>query len=185
MISFLPGAEVEIEYGKTTATPCSVVTIDDSPSGSGSMYTQVEDHPLVTWATLARFPYDVPGKDEENNPDLRKKDKYPIPETVKKLNGVSVAVVGFMIPVDLDADGGKAASFMLIRSQMTCCFGIAPRMNEWVFVQMEEGKTADAVMDVPVTVFGVLSVGEKHSSKWSLYRLVSNKVAFLKQSSWQ
>jgi len=132
----------------------------------------------VTWATLARFPYDVPGKDEQANPGLRKKDKYPIPEAVKKLNGQNVAVAGYMVPLEVRAEDGKAASFMLVRSQMTCCFGIAPKMNEWVFVQMGKEGAAKVVMDIPVTAFGVLSVGEDYSGQWTLYRMTADKTSY-------
>ena len=174
----LNGAEMVIEYGATSATPCVVKMIDDSKTDPGSIYSQVDGHPLVTWATLARFPYDVPGKDEQANPGLRKKDKYPIPEAVKKLNGQNVAVAGYMVPLEVRAEDGKAASFMLVRSQMTCCFGIAPKMNEWVFVQMGKEGAAKVVMDIPVTAFGVLSVGEDYSGQWTLYRMTADKTSY-------
>lgn len=96
-----------------------------------------------------------------------------------------MAVVGFMIPLETNEAGDKATSFILARSQATCCYGIIPKMNEWMFVQMESGKNADAIMDVPVTVFGTLSVGEekKANTGWSLYRMVSDKVVVPK-SNW-
>ncbi len=52
-------------------------------------------------------------------------------------------------------------------------------MNEWMFVQMVQGKAADATMDVPVTVFGTLAVGEekKENMGWSLYRMAGQKVS--------
>jgi hypothetical protein len=50
--------------------------------------------------------------------------------------------------------------FILLRNQGLCCFGTVPRMNEWVHVVMAEGTHAPYAMDLPITVFGTLSVGE-------------------------
>ena len=81
-------------------------------------------------------------------------------------------------------NGDKATSFILARNQATCCYGIVPRLNEWMFVQMKKGASTDAIMDVPLTVFGTLSVGEekKQNQAWNLYRMVSDKVLIPK--SW-
>lgn len=144
-----------------------------------TVYPLVDGHSLVTWDTLAHFPYDAPDIDEEIDPKLRlKKKKHPIPGFIKKLAGEKIAVVGFMIPLETDDKEERATSFILNRSQASCCYGIIPKMNEWMFVQMEKGKTAEAIMDVPVTVFGTLDVGEKKEvdQGWSLYRMVSDKV---------
>jgi len=85
-----------------------------------------------------------------------------------------------MVPLEVREEDGKAASFMLVQSQMTCCFGIAPKMNEWVFVQMGKEGAAKVMMDIPVTVFGVLSVGEDYSGQWTLCRMTADKTAYPK-----
>lgn len=164
-------------------TACPVQAGRDLKSGPVTLYPLVENHKLVTWETLAHFPYDIPDIEEEIDPELRlKKKKYPIPGYIKKLDGEKVAIVGFMIPVDTNEAGDKATSFILARSQATCCFGITLKMNEWMFVQMEKGKNSEAVMDVPVTVFGTLTVGEekKEGQGWNLYHMVSDKVGIPK-----
>ena len=151
----------------------------DLKSAPATVYTQLEGHPLVTWNTLAHFRYDAPNIEEEIDPNLRlKKKRYPVPGFVKALDKASVATYGFMIPIDTDESGNKVLSFILARSQATCCYGITPQMNEWMFVTMAPGKPAELMMDVPVTVFGGLSVGEekKKDMGWSLYRMVSAKV---------
>jgi hypothetical protein len=148
----------------------------------------VDQHLLVPWGDLSGFPYATPEVEAEVDPDygIKLRKKYRIPGFIRELNGVKVAIIGFLIPLDLDPAGRKAVSFILAKSQATCCFGIAPRMNEWMFVKMEPGKTTDAVMDVPVTVFGTLEVGEARGKDegWSLYRMTSSKVAFPKDSFW-
>jgi hypothetical protein len=167
------GGNAVVPYA--TAVPPAV----DLKSAPITVYPQVDGHALVTWDTLSHFDYDSPSIDEEIDPKLRrKKKKYPIPGFIKLLNGASVAVVGFMIPLDTNEAGDKATSFILARSQATCCYGITPKMNEWMFVQMKKGKEAETMMDMPVTAFGTLAVGEEKKSDtgWTLYRMVSDKV---------
>ena len=151
MVSYLaPLNPVRGQSTGRTPNACPVQAGRDSKSGPVTLYPLVENHKLVTWETLAHFPYDIPDIEEEIDPSLRlKKKKYPIPGYIKKLNGEKVAIVGFMIPVDTNEAGDKATSFILARSQATCCFGITVKMNEWMFVKMEKGKESEAVMDVP------------------------------------
>jgi hypothetical protein len=162
--------------GSAYLPPLKPVDLNTPPV---TVYSQVENHSLVPWNTLAHFEYDAPDIDEEIDPHLRlKKKKRPIPDFVKNLDGATIAVVGFMIPLDTDDADQKATSFILARTQASCCYGIVPKMNEWMFVRMAKGKTADVMMDCPITVFGTLSVGEEkeENAGWSLYRMVSDKV---------
>jgi len=151
-------------------------------------YPLSEGHYCVPWGDLSGFPYATPGIESEIDPKYGEtlKKKYRIPGFIQNLNDIKVAVVGFLIPLDLDASGRKALSFILAKSQATCCYGIAPKMNEWIYVKMEPGRSTEPVMDVPVTVFGSLEVGEARGKNegWSLYRMVSSKVTFPKESFW-
>jgi hypothetical protein len=146
-----------------------------------TVFTSLENHSLVPWTTLAHFPYETPDIEELGKPHTKsvsKKEKFSIPDFVRRLDGTPVAVVGFMIPLALNDAGDKTTSFILARSQATCCYGITPRMNEWMYVEMEKGKSAEATMDIPITVFGTLSVGAQiKESNWTLYRMVANKVS--------
>jgi hypothetical protein len=181
-------------FGKTGAgkvgaipTACPVIKGRKAMSAPITVYQQLEKHPLVTWDTLAHFPYDSPDIDEEIEPKLRsKRKKYSIPDFIQQLNGTPIAVYGFMIPLDTDEKGEKATTFILARSQATCCYGITPLMNEWMYVQMAKGKQAEILMDDPVTVFGTIDIGEiKDKDKgWSLYRMVSDKVIIPKTQNW-
>ena len=168
-----------------TPTACPVQIGRDSKSAPPTVFSQVENHPLVPWETLAHFQYDIPDWDDKQKPKSRLKNKkFPIPDFIQRLNGTNVAVVGFMIPLDTNGQGDRVFSFILAMSRASCCYGIVPKMNEWMFIQMEKGKDADDTMDVPVTVFGTFEVGEeiaKHQG-WSLYRMVSDKVVVQKQN---
>jgi len=51
-------------------------------------------------------------------------------------------------------------------------------LNGWVFVTMAGRKTVEPTMDVPVTVYGTLSVGPSSAGEagMSLYRLLADGV---------
>ena len=82
-----------------------------------------------------------------------------IPNEVKQIDEKKVAITGFMLPIDVDK--GKVKRFLLLKSTMSCCFGVAPRINEVVYVESSKKQKIQAVMDMPITVFGKLSVGQQ------------------------
>ncbi len=81
-----------------------------------------------------------------------------VPAKVMELHGKDVKVIGYMLPVDFDS--GEVKSFMLLNNQMGCCFGIMPRANDFVYVEMPEGKSAKYMTDIPLRVTGRLKIGE-------------------------
>jgi hypothetical protein len=82
-----------------------------------------------------------------------------IPEAVRELDGRLVAIQGFMLPLRLE--GGLVTELLLMRDQSMCCFGVIPRMNDWVGVTMA-APGVKALMDQPVIVYGRLHVGETY-----------------------
>ena len=113
----------------------------------------LDGKPLVDFSRLACFNYDYPDEDGGiQAPKNSKRKKLGIPDSVLSLNGTSVAIPGFMIPMDQDEEGDKTTYFILARNQMTCCFGVPPGLNEWVSVRMEKGKKAELEMDRLVLV---------------------------------
>jgi hypothetical protein len=80
-----------------------------------------------------------------------------IPAAIKKLNGSKVIVTGFMLPVKMGNNNELTTEFLLLKSQLLCCYGIAPQANEWVLVEMPKG--VKPVMDVPISFRGTLRVG--------------------------
>jgi len=125
-----------------------------------------ENNLWVPFALLSSFPYEPP-----SNAKNGQTDSGQIPEQVKELNGKQVAVQGFMIPVAFNE--GRVTSFILASNQMLCCFGMTPRMNEFVVVEMAEGKTARYLPDLPVVAFGKLDVSERYRGGFvdSVYRM--------------
>lgn len=82
-----------------------------------------------------------------------------IPDKVKQLDEKKVAITGYMLPIDVD--GGEVKRLLLLQSTMSCCFGVAPRINEVIYVESSRKQKIQMVMDVPITVFGRLSVGQQ------------------------
>jgi hypothetical protein len=79
-----------------------------------------------------------------------------IPQSVQSLDGRKVLIQGFLLPVKMDE--GLAVEFLLMRNQSMCCYGVPPKINEWITVQMT-AKGVKPVMDQPIAVTGTLHVG--------------------------
>ena len=96
-----------------------------------------------------------------------------IPPSVKALNGQPVYLKGFMLPLDLDAQG--VTKFMLNASIDMCYFGAPVRLNDWIMVTMKPGKKA-RFTHLQTGVWGRLEVGEevKNGRTVSIYRLVAD-----------
>ena len=99
----------------------------------------------------------------------------PIPDSVKSLDNHEVAIIGFMLPLKLE--NGRVSEFLLMRSRSFCCFGIPLQLNEWVHVRMV-GEGVKSIMDVPLTVYGTLHVGEivKNGQMSSIYQMDGEKM---------
>ena len=98
-----------------------------------------------------------------------------IPQTIKTLDNQKVAVRGFMLP--LKQENGLATDFILLRNRMMCCYGMMPKVNEWIHVRMG-GKGVRCIMDTPVTMSGKLHVEEYRENRTMLgiYRLDGEKL---------
>ena len=160
------------------------------------LFSQKRGYWVVDFESLSSFPVEEPSalenmntrRDDTNSDPYERgttdmKKKTQIPGFIQALNGQKVEVGGFMIPLITVKD--RVSSFILAQSQMTCCFGIAPKLNQWIYVTMEKGETTELKMDIPITVSGTLSVGRKYDEEnkgWYLYKMVSDKVKFPNES---
>jgi hypothetical protein len=148
-------------------------------------YTKVGDYFQLSFDTLSNFPSEKP-KFVKAMTDPLAKHKTPvskIPDNIQVLDGQKISVVGFMIPMTVQ--NNNTHTFILGQSRTTCCYGVVPNLNQWIYVTMGPGKEAEAIMDVPVTVFGTLQVGTKfdpQNAGWCLYRMTSEKVELPKRS---
>jgi len=119
---------------------------------------KVGDYSLLGFDRLASFAYEVPD-DPITEPKAKEiLEKNEIPDSVKKFDKQKIALKGYMLP--LKVEDGKITELLILRDQSMCCYGAVPKINEWVSVRMPKGKGVKPVMDVPVTIFGTLKVGE-------------------------
>jgi hypothetical protein len=98
-----------------------------------------------------------------------------IPQTIKTLDNQKVAVKGFMLP--LRQENGLTTDFILLRNRMMCCYGMMPKINEWIHVRMD-GKGVGCIMDIPVTICGKLHVEgyRENRTMLGIYRLDGEKL---------
>lgn len=101
---------------------------------------------------------------------------HQIPARVRALNGRKVRLPGFVMPLDFSE--GLVRSFLLMPNQSACCYGVMPQINEIVYVKMRDNRGAKAQMDIPMLVYGKLSVGEslRDGSVFCLYYVEADKV---------
>ena len=99
-----------------------------------------------------------------------------IPADVRSLDGHKVVVSGFLLPARMN--NGLAVEFLLMRNQSMCCYGVPPKINEWITVQTS-GEGVKPIMDQPIAVAGVLHVGPimENGSLAGIYRLDADKIS--------
>jgi len=137
--------------GATTAT-------SNAPAASAAK--RIGQYDVVGFDKLAAYTFEV--SDEllapaTNSAAMAQRVDSQIPAPVKAFNNKPVALTGFMLP--LKVEGGLVTELLIMRDQSMCCYGVQPKINEWVSVKM--AKTGvKPVMDQPVTLFGKLHVGE-------------------------
>jgi hypothetical protein len=124
--------------------------------------------------TLAAFTFNVPDMTAANHPTVSQAEKQ-IPAVIKNLEGKTVHIKGFMMPVkELQ---GKTTEFMIMRGQPSCCFSGATEINEFVTVKVP-APGFETMMDDPVTIEGKLHVGAITDSSFivGLYQLDGEKL---------
>jgi hypothetical protein len=123
----------------------------------------------VGFDKLASFEFTAP-----EDPAKAAAAEAQIPAKVREFNNKKVAVTGFMLPVKMDA--GLVTEFLLVKDPMMCCYGVMPKVNEWVVVRMV-GKGVPPLMDVPITFEGTLQVGQLYEGGYltGLYLLKGDR----------
>jgi hypothetical protein len=115
----------------------------------------------VGFDQLSAFPFEVTDQMLSGTTDAAaasRKTLAQIPAAIKALNDKEVSVKGYMLPMNLQK-GGLTTDFLILRNQSMCCYGIPPRITEWVNVRMV-GQGVKPIMDEPVTVCGTFHVGD-------------------------
>jgi hypothetical protein len=81
-----------------------------------------------------------------------------------------------MQPIDFDNEGVR--TFLLTNYPGGCCFGMVPRLNEWVEVSLGGDERVEYSYFDAIEIHGKLEVGEAKSGEvvTSLYRMTPDKV---------
>jgi hypothetical protein len=114
------------------------------------------DAQVVDFSTLAGYNYVVPDTPLTNQVRGADIADQQIPASVKALSSKKVIITGFMMP--LREKGDKATDFLIMRTQSSCCYGIAPAITELVTVKAA-GAGVPTIMDELVQIHGTLRVG--------------------------
>lgn len=133
----------------------------------------------ITFSALAGFDFALTGDATGGTPGAAERAAglalAQIPASVRSLDAGKVVIEGFLLPVKMN--NGLAVEFLLMRNQSMCCYGVPPKINEWITVQVN-GAGVKPVMDQPIAVAGVLHVGpiEENGALAGIYRLDADKV---------
>lgn len=133
----------------------------------------------MTFGYLGGFDYVLP---DPYAPTPPKVPANQLPAEVAALDDEKIVIVGYMMPIEMDSSGA-VTSFILVRDQSLCCFGIPPAINEWVGVETKTSGPVKYFTDIPVAVFGTLDVGEELEDGYviSLYRMDADSVTDVRE----
>ncbi|MBI3875057.1 MAG: DUF3299 domain-containing protein [Verrucomicrobia bacterium] len=130
---------------------------------------------MVGFDKLSSYNYEIPDESAGPKTNAAAPPRDQIPASVRALDKKAVALKGFMLP--LRVDKGLVTELLIMRDQSMCCYGAAPRINEWVSVRMGD-KGVKPIMDTPVTLFGKLLVGEMRENGYlvGIYQMEGEKM---------
>jgi hypothetical protein len=164
---------------EATTTPPHSPPTAETPTPSASAQGAAEPTRLsVGFEQLAGFPFEVTDQIVDartNAAEASLKTLAQIPDGIKALNEKAVSLRGYMLPLNFRE--GLATDFLILRNQSMCCYGIPPKITEWVNVRMI-GKGVKPIMDQPVTVSGRFHVGDvrENGSLVGIYRLEADEL---------
>jgi hypothetical protein len=142
--------------GTATVPPLANPQAASTPVAPTTPPNEVDGHVRLEFAWLSDFKIETPANyDPDVKPEasLAAVDKQ-IPGAIKQFDGKRVQLTGFMLPVKME--GQLVSQFLLMRDQMMCCYGVMPRMNDWIVVHA--AKPVRFTPDVPVSYRGKLQV---------------------------
>jgi hypothetical protein len=120
-------------------------------------FTPDEGYQAITIGLLAD--YKLKSKKPDDLDEFEKKHfiSNQIPAEILRLNDQQIQVEGYIYPLELEGD--KVTVFLLLPGQMACCFSKMPELNEYVYVEMEEG--IEVKSDSLAMVYGNLTMGDR------------------------
>lgn len=149
--------------GRPTLAGPATTNSSANPSAAAPVVEQTskgEKYQTVGFDKLAGFNFEISENllnPQTNQTSTATVTNDQIPTAVRELDKKRIALTGFMLP--LKVEGGAVTELLIMKDQSMCCYGVVPKINEWVSVKMV-GSGIKPVMDQPVTLFGTLHVGE-------------------------
>ncbi len=164
---------------KPTASATNSASPARTQAAPALVETKAEEYPLAGFDKLSAFNFEV--SDELLNPPTNAvaaasaKADALIPATVKAFDKKRMSLKGFMLP--LKVDGGLVTEFLIMKDQSMCCYGVVPKINEWVSVKMVRDGVKP-IMDQPVTMQGMMHVGEMRENGYlvGIYSMDAEKM---------
>lgn len=171
----LGGREQMSDAGTPPLSPTNIVQLVEDSSGEGRL--DADGYRQTSFSALAGFPFDLTEVVASGAGDpaaAKAATLAQIPGEIQKLDGTRVFIRGFLVPLKMD--DGKTVEFLLMRDQTLCCFGAIPRPHQWITVKVAKGPKP--VMDLPVTVYGKLSVGDHREGGFltGIYAMEADRV---------
>lgn len=118
-------------------------------SGASTVRASQEKPTVLTFGQLAACP--ITGlvfQDPE-------KSVGPLTDSIRAATGKPVVVTGYMLPLVMEK--GRARELLLMRNQMSCCYGQTPAANEYLVIKTPAPGLL-VTMDIPVALQGTLRV---------------------------
>jgi len=139
---------------------------------------KIGEYQVVGFDKLSAYSFEVSDDllaPATNNAAMAQQVDSQIPPAVKTFNDKLVALKGFMLP--LKVEGGLVTELLIMRDQSMCCYGVQPKINEWVSVKMLR-TGVKPIMDQPVTLLGKLHVGEMRENGYlvGIYSMDGDKM---------
>lgn len=146
---------------------------------AGEINALKREYPYVRFSQLMHLEAPLPPRHDLGSASRppSKAQQSLIPDSARAFNNRRVSIRGYVVPVDVDRQGTR--EFVLSSNIDSCHFGVIGGPDEWVYVTMAPGRAIPNVGTTPVTVFGVLSVGEdiRDGTVDSVYRMRGERVA--------
>lgn len=148
--------------------------------GDASLTVPPGPPPIPTGADRKPHPAPRPGEvldmniKDLGNFEFDAEHGSPIPDDVKQLNGATVRLHGFMIPMD---QAENISKFALVPSLFACCYGQPPQIQHTIVVNCPKGKAVSYYPD-KIVVQGKLNVEEKKEDGFivSLFEVETSSV---------
>lgn len=128
----------------------------------------------TTGLLMGVVPPDIPGVEPLTWELLRTYEYQPgmkdLPESIKRLDGKKVVMIGFLMTV---FEFDDIHEFHLVASHWSCCYGVPPGLDGAIHVQLAEGEDGLPNTVKPLRVIGTLHVGEIKESEivYAIYSL--------------